>query len=123
MNNEQIFLARKKRALYLWVFLLSLLLNGYRIIVTAKHPTPDSVDAIVGLFSIGLLVFAMIATWQFCRAIQIGKLASFLNAIFSPVLFIFQLIVLLRMYARRTDTKLTFLMGEKVARNPDETHS
>jgi len=120
MNDEQLALAKKKRTLYLWVFLLTLLLNGYRIIIGAKHQVPDSMDAIVAIFSIGLVALVMIVTWQFCRAIQIGKFVSFLNAVFSPVLFIFQLIVLLRMYAKRTNTKLTFLMGEKNALSPEK---
>ena len=106
MDPQQIERARQAKRMYL----LSLLFN---VIVGAALRFSDD-NIVLNLAALGCVIFSVVVTWRFCRSIRIGKAASAINAALSPFIFIFQLIVLLRMYAKRTGVRLTFLMGDRL---------
>ena len=107
MDAQQVKVARQAKQIYL----LSILFNviaGVAIRVTHGHP----------LFAVGtiaVMVFGCVATWRFCQAIGIGKAWSAINTALCPFTFLLQLIVLLRMYSKRTGIWLSFLGGDKAA--------
>jgi hypothetical protein len=107
MDPTQIERARQSRKIYLITFLINVIAGiGLRL-----TPSPAPVALVVGL---GLAVALTIVTWRFCRALGIGTAWSATNAVLSPFISLFQLVVLLRIYAKRTRTGMTFVMGERV---------
>ena len=113
MDLQQIERARKAKGMYL----LAALVN---VIVGAALRFSDG-NMALSFLGLGCMLFSVVVTWRFCRSIQIGKLASAVNAALSPFIFIIQLIVLLRMYAKRTGVRLTFLMGDRAPRVPAQS--
>jgi hypothetical protein len=110
MDSQQIERARKAKRMYLLAALFNLIVGA------ALRLTDGNIA--LSYLGLGCIIFSLVVTWRFCRSIQIGKLASAVNAALSPFIFIFQLIVLLRMYAKRTGVRLTFLMGDRAPRVP-----
>ncbi len=106
MDSQQVESARRARTIYLVFFLINVL-AGIALRVT---PNTALLQIPIGIvFAVGL----SIVTWRFCRAIGIGAAWSAINAVLSPIIALLQLVVLLRIYAKRTRTGLTFLMGER----------
>ena len=114
LSEEQIISAKKEKKRYLLSLLMILLIQIAAKLVTAYHIENNFLKLILVLISIGAVVFAAVITWRFCRSIGIGITMTVLNTLTSPIFFIIQLIVLLRIYAKRTGIGLTFLMGDKV---------
>ena len=106
MDTTQIERARQARKIYLLTFLFNLI-AGFILRIT---PGGSPLQVIISILCILSIV---VATWRFCRALGVGAVWSAINALFSPLVALVQLIVFLRMYAKRTRTGLTFLMGEK----------
>ena len=107
MDATQVENARRARKIYLLTFLFNLIAG----IILRVLPSESPFQLPIGV--ICLLSFVVV-TWRFCRALGIGRAWSAINAVFSPFIALLQLIVFLRMYAKRTRTGLTFLMGERV---------
>ena len=103
----QVESARRERKIYLLTLLFNLIVG----IILRFTPSESPFQFLVGIIC---LVSIVVATWRFCRALGIGTAWSAINALFSPFIAILQLIVLLRIYAKRTRTGMTFLMGERV---------
>jgi len=106
MDPQQIERARQAKRMYLLALLFNVIVGG------ALRFSSDNV--VLNFLALGCLIFSVVVTWRFCRSIGIGKAASAINAVVSPFIFILQLIVLLRMYAKRTGVRLTFLMGDRM---------
>ena len=116
LTAEQIARARQAKKRYL-LSLLLVVTSGLMNALVAVFKLSDSpVDTMVTWCQLAALVFAMITTWQLCRAIRIGVVATVLVTLVSPVAFIIEFIVLLRLYAKRTGLGLTFMMGDKEPR-------
>ena len=107
MDAIQVESARHARKIYLLTFLINLIAG----IILRFTPSESPFQLLIGLTC---AVSFVVVTWRFCRALGIGTAWSAVNALFSPFIAILQLIVLLRIYAKRTRTGLTFLMGERV---------
>jgi hypothetical protein len=105
MDAIQVESARRERRIYLLTFLFNVIAG---IILRVSEPPFQVVVGVISILSF------VVVTWRFCRALGIGTAWSAINALFSPLIAILQLIVLLRIYAKRTRTGLTFLMGERV---------
>ena len=106
MDAQEIKAARNEKRL----FLLSVVFNviaGLALRLSGGHP-------LFAFGGIAVMVFGCVATWRFCRSIGIGKGWSTVNLALSPFICVLQMIVLLRMYSRRTGIGLTFFMGDRV---------
>jgi hypothetical protein len=113
MTQAQIEKAQEEKRLYLATLLLT---AGTRLLAMILQRTVgDSGPTTVLLVISGaLLIVAIIVTWRFSRAIEIGRPMSTINAILCPVIFLVQIVFLLRIYSRRTGIPLTFLMGDRM---------
>ena len=59
------------------------------------------------------LLWALLTTWHLCRAINIRIGWTLIATALTPFFGIFVLVVLVRVYAKRTGTRLTLLMGDR----------
>jgi hypothetical protein len=113
MTDIEIGKAREEKKLYVKVLAAVLMVRCVTALLQAFVTGPWPATAILGLSSV-LMLAALVVTWRFCRAIQMGETASAINALFSPFIFLIQSIFLLRSYARRTGITLTFLLGDRL---------
>lgn len=112
MTAEEIQAARKAKDLYLSAFGVRATLNLLSKLISEGYlESHGAVDMSLGVLALGALVFSMVAAWRFCRALKFSKGWAAANVVFS-VAILFQLIVLMRMYSKRTGTKLTFLLAD-----------
>lgn len=109
MDQLEIDRARKEKQFYLLPFFI---LVGIRFLKSILG-TNENGHAIIGALTLGVALFTIVVTWRFARSIQVNKPAAAINAVLSPILYIFQLVVFLRLYSKRTGSSLTFLMGDK----------
>ncbi len=112
MMQEEIEKARKEKKKYLLGLPLSILGAGINTLPNKSISNWESIPLV--LFSIGSTIYIIIQTWKFSRSIGISKAMSVINALLSPIFFIFQLIFLLRIYSRKTGIGLTFFMRDKL---------
>ena len=113
MDPQQIVRARQAKRTYLLAALFNVIV-GAAFRLSGDH-------FLLTIVAYGCLIFSVAVTWRFCRSIGFGKVASAINAAVSPFIFIFQLVVLLRMYAKRTGVRLTFLLGDRLPRVPAQS--
>lgn len=106
MDALQIKVARNEKRL----FLLSVLFN----VITGLAFRLSGGNPLLVVGAIAVMIFGCVATWRFARSIGISKGWSAVNLALSPFICIVQLIVLLRMYSRRTGIGLTFFMGDRL---------
>jgi len=113
MDPQQIVRAREAKRVYLLALLFNVIV-GAALRLSGHHFA-------LTIVAYACLTFSVAVTWRFCRSIGFGKATSAINAALCPFIFIFQLVVLLRMYAKRTGVRLTFLMGERLPRVPAQS--
>jgi len=117
MTPEQIARARRSKKIYLISFLVALCANGLNLLagnVQQDHPALFLASLALAMAT---AVFFVFATWGLCRSIQIGIAPTLAFCVLSPILFIVALVVLNRLYAKRTGLKLTMFMGDKEPRS------
>jgi hypothetical protein len=112
MDAQQIERARQAKRLYLMAFLFTVVL-GSAIRVVYRFTDDVTMNLLLSALSLSIMVSVAVITWRFCRSIGIGRAYSAINAVLSPFIFLIQLVVLLRMYAKRTGVRLTFLLGDR----------
>jgi hypothetical protein len=110
MDPQQIERARQGKRLFLWSVLTTLIV-GLVSLVSARIPGMSGAALVLRICN---MIFVGVATWRFCRSIGIGTAYSVVNVLLSPFVLIIQLVVLLRIYAKRTGVRLTFLMGDRL---------
>ena len=113
MTAEQIRNASEQKTLYLITFVVVLLVRIANLIANQVQGGDGIILFTEIVFSLGVLL-AIIQTWRFCRSIGIGHPMSVVNALLCPFIFLIQVVVLLRMYSRRTGVKLGFFLGDKL---------
>jgi hypothetical protein len=114
VTEKEIENTRQKKARYVWAFFASLLLRVCQEINNLVFNDSKTGQAVISTIGILVALFTFVATWQFCRALKVNKFGSFLNAMFSPFIFVLQAIFLLQFYVKRTGIKLTFLLADKI---------
>lgn len=113
MTQEQIAKAQSAKKSYLQAILALVMISVLGFFLdrfVADNPTVSL--GYLGIW-VGGLVFGLIATWRFCRAIQIGVLPAILITALAPVSFVIEYVILNRVYSKRTGMQLTFLLGDK----------
>jgi hypothetical protein len=111
MTPEQMAHAKREKKRYLISFLLLVCACGV-LSLSMVYGQPGIVPAArLIYYATGLWV--AVATWRLCRAIGIGITWALIATLLAPFVGIFELIILLRVYARRTGIKLSFLMGDR----------
>ena len=113
LDPEQITRARLEKRRYLLSLLLIVCANGFHVMVRNTHLTSPAALTTDRVCSIAALAIGMITTWRLCRAIRIGIGWTAVVTLLSPVSFVIEMIVLFRIYAKRTGLRLTFLMGDR----------
>ena len=111
LTAEQVAHAQLAKKRYLISFLVVVCANGAFSLASVYRLFP-LVPVAKWVSYAAFLAFA-VTTWRLCRAIGIGAVWALIATALSPVFGIFELVVLLRVYARRTGIKLTFLLGDQ----------
>ena len=117
MNHDEIQKARIEKSRYLLSFLLILLSHALNMFVERRWPGNHFVQLVLSVVGTGCVIFSIVMTFRFTRALKIGMTWAIINSIFCPFVFIIQIIVLLRMYVKRTGTQLSFFMGDKISQD------
>ena len=76
-------------------------------------PRSQALHTLATVVSRGALIYGMVTTWRLCRSLAISAPVAVLVTVLAPFSFIIETIVLLRVYAKRTGLKLTFMMHDK----------
>jgi len=113
MNAEQIARARQEKKQYLLSVLLMLVANACMLLVDSALPNQQTASILSRAFGFATLGFGMIMTWRLCRAIGIGTGGTLLATVLAPFVIIIEMVILLRIYSKRTGLGLTFMMGDR----------
>ena len=113
LTQEQTTRARLEKKRYLLSVLLLVCVNGINVLLGAFYVSNAIVSDIVDASWVAALGFGMVTTWRFCRSMNIGIAATGLAMLLAPFCFIIEVVVLLRVYARRTGLSVTFFMRDK----------
>jgi hypothetical protein len=113
LTGEQITRARHEKKRYLLSVLLMVCANGFNMLLKALHSNNQTVQTVAGLCGVAALAYGVVMTWRLCRSINIGIKSTVVATVLAPFFFLFELVVLLRIYAKRTGLGLTFMMGDK----------
>ena len=115
LTQEQITRARVEKKRYLLSMLLIVCANGINVLVRPVDPGNGTIHVGAPLLALVAIAFGMVTTWRLCRSINIGVVPTVITVLLAPFIFIIELVILLRIYAKRTGVGLTFIMGDKAA--------
>lgn len=110
MTSEEIAQAQVEKRRYLLSFLLMVLSRGLGVLT---ENTSDGLQFLASVASPGTMIFGLVMTWRFARSIKVGIPMAVVNTIAASIFFIIPLVVLIRIYSKRTGIRLSFLAGDK----------